>query len=201
MPQCGEMASLKTCPHAEADRLLISGTELRDMLAEGRRPTGGFSRPEVIDILIDYYRRDGGSEGMKNVVLFTIDTLRRDALGCTAAPGHTPFLDSLAADSVVFTHAHSVAPYTQASFPGILTSSYSSTAPRRRSSRRGRTMVSEPLREKGVTTAGFHSNPYLCAFFGWNRGWDTFYDSMEDDVDDYSPYIRGGAINARSTRG
>jgi arylsulfatase A-like enzyme len=135
---------------------------------------------------------------MKNVVLFTIDTLRRDALGLYGgAGGHTPFLDSLAPQSVVFTRAHSVAPYTQASFPGLLTSSYLFDAPRAQKLSRGRTMISEALREKGVTTAGFHSNPYLSAFFGWNRGWDTFYDSMEDDVDDYSPYIRGGAINAK----
>ncbi len=58
--RCGEMASLKTCPHGEADRLSISGTELRAMLAEGRRPPAEFSRPEVTEILIDYYR---GQEG------------------------------------------------------------------------------------------------------------------------------------------
>ena len=61
--RCGEMASLKTCPHAEADRLSISGTELRAMLAEGRRPPAEFSRPEVIEILIDYYRRAAGAKG------------------------------------------------------------------------------------------------------------------------------------------
>ena len=61
--RCGEMASLKTCPHAEADRLSISGTELRAMLAEGRRPPAEFSRPEVIEILIDYYRREAGAKG------------------------------------------------------------------------------------------------------------------------------------------
>ena len=135
---------------------------------------------------------------MKNVILFTIDTLRRDSLGLYAGSrGYSPFLDSLAPESVVFTRAHSVAPYTQASFPGLLTSSYLFDAPRAQKLSRGRTMISEALREKGIQTAAFHSNPYLSAFFGWDRGWDTFYDSMEDDVDDYSPYIRGGAINAK----
>ena len=53
---CGGMASMKTCPHDRQDRLLISGTELRKMLSEGRKPPVEFSRPEVLDILIDYYK-------------------------------------------------------------------------------------------------------------------------------------------------
>ena len=54
--KCGGMASLKTCPHEVADRCLISGTELRRMLASGEKPPAEFSRPEVLDILIDYYK-------------------------------------------------------------------------------------------------------------------------------------------------
>jgi sulfate adenylyltransferase len=56
------MASPKTCPHSEKDRLSISGTELRKMLSEGRQPPAEYSRPEVLDILIEYYRgqRGGG---------------------------------------------------------------------------------------------------------------------------------------------
>lgn len=53
--KCGEMASLKTCPHENKDRCLISGTELRRMLSEGESPPDEFSRPEVIEILSTYY--------------------------------------------------------------------------------------------------------------------------------------------------
>ncbi len=53
---CDGMASLKTCPHKKEDRVLISGTNLRKMLAEGQMPPKEFSRPEVVRILIDYYK-------------------------------------------------------------------------------------------------------------------------------------------------
>src|SRR5436189_2873801 len=53
--QCGGMASARTCPHDEKDRLLVSGTKLRKWLSEGDAVPAEFSRPEVLAILRDYY--------------------------------------------------------------------------------------------------------------------------------------------------
>ncbi|MFL6653833.1 MAG: sulfate adenylyltransferase [Sulfurifustis sp.] len=53
--QCGGMASARTCPHEEKDRLLLSGTKLRKMLSEGGDVPAEFSRPEVLAILREYY--------------------------------------------------------------------------------------------------------------------------------------------------
>ena len=53
--QCGGMASARTCPHDEKDRLLLSGTKLRKMLSEGGDVPAEFSRPEVLAVLRAYY--------------------------------------------------------------------------------------------------------------------------------------------------
>jgi len=133
---------------------------------------------------------------LKNVILLTIDTLRKDILWCYGnKDGLTPFIDSLQDKCIKFTNAQSTGPYTQASFPGILTSSYYLEYGRQKKCSPKRTLISEVLKKSEITTAAFHSNPYLCDYFGWNRGWDIFYDSMQDEVSDKIPYIKGDGIN------
>jgi sulfate adenylyltransferase len=53
--KCEGMASARTCPHDDADRLLVSGTKLRKWLSEGSPVPPEFSRPEVLDVLRAYY--------------------------------------------------------------------------------------------------------------------------------------------------
>ena len=53
--RCGGMASARTCPHEDADRLLVSGSKLRMWLSEGSAVPPEFSRPEVLEILREYY--------------------------------------------------------------------------------------------------------------------------------------------------
>ncbi len=52
---CQAVVSAKTCPHDESQRLEISGTKLREMLAAGERPPPEFTRPEVLEVLLEYY--------------------------------------------------------------------------------------------------------------------------------------------------
>ncbi|MDP4103446.1 MAG: sulfate adenylyltransferase [Bacillota bacterium] len=56
--RCGNMASEKTCPHDSDHHVILSGTKVRGMLKKGEKPPKEFSRPEVVDILI---------QGMKEV--------------------------------------------------------------------------------------------------------------------------------------
>lgn len=53
--KCFGMATGKTCPHDDTDRIHISGTQQRAMLADGAPVPPEFGRSEVIEILREYY--------------------------------------------------------------------------------------------------------------------------------------------------
>ena len=63
--RCAQMASMRTCPHDPADRLLLSGTKLRKMLSEGDEVPDTFSRPEVLAILREYYEGLSAEENVR----------------------------------------------------------------------------------------------------------------------------------------
>jgi sulfate adenylyltransferase len=60
--RCGAMASYKTCPHQDADRLLLSGTKVREMLRRGEAPPPEFTRPEIAAILTRAVKPAGASQ-------------------------------------------------------------------------------------------------------------------------------------------
>jgi len=54
--KCGAVVSLKTCPHTAADHIVLSGTQVREMLSRGEDLPVEFTRPEVSHILMNAVR-------------------------------------------------------------------------------------------------------------------------------------------------
>ena len=118
----------------------------------------------------------------RSLVLVTVDCLRADRL---AFEGYSrplmPFLNKLAADSVVFSHAVVAGAPTYFSFPAIMASRFPlglgrevlGIAP-------GEPTIATALREAGYESAAFVAgNPYLTSRFGYDQGFEHFSDFLD----------------------
>lgn len=107
----------------------------------------------------------------RNVLLITIDALRSDEFD--------PIQNALpSSNTTILNRCIATGPGTSTAFPGILTSTYPFEYTGYEEIGQGRTSVAESLADAGFDTAGFHSNPLLSRRFGYDRGFDTFYDSI-----------------------
>jgi len=121
----------------------------------------------------------------KAVVLITVDCLRADHCGFMGyRRPTTPFLDTLASENFVFPAAIVAGVPTYYSFPAILASRYPlalgreivGLAP-------GEKNLASAFKEEGYSTAFFGAgNPYLSARFGYDFGFDTFRDFLDDEL-------------------
>lgn len=127
--------------------------------------------------------RAGSVRTRDNVLLITIDTLRADHLGCYGYKFiHTPAIDALARDGVLYPMAISQVPLTLPEHAAILTGTYpfhnhvqDFTAPPL--SDKFRTLA-QAFHDHGFATGAVVSSFVLDRSWGLNRGFDYYDDKF-----------------------
>jgi hypothetical protein len=129
-----------------------------------------------------------------DILLITIDTLRWDRLGCYGYPlDTTPFIDQLAKEGVVFKHAVTPIPITDASHASILTSLHPVTHQLLRNASElnpGFETTPEVLKENGYYTIGAVAVRMLGGKYNFSQGFDSFSDQWDPDIKDWKEVVK-----------
>lgn len=125
----------------------------------------------------------GKKEVKPNILLITIDTLRRDYLGLYGCPLDTsPFIDQLAKEGVVFKNTITPLPLTDGSHASILTSLHPLAHHLIRNSTRLNEEVetiAEVLQKNGYYTIGAVAVFHLKGTYNFSQGFDAFSDTWD----------------------
>lgn len=137
-----------------------------------------------------------------NVLLITLDTTRRDHLGCYGNQGvKTPHLDRLAAEGVLFEEGTSPVPLTCPSHSSMFTGVFPPQHGVRNnggfSLKPDRVTLAEILKEHGYRTGGFTAAYVLNRVFGLHQGFDVY----DDDLSGGEQSVQEGVFTARERRG
>jgi arylsulfatase A-like enzyme len=112
------------------------------------------------------------------IIVFDIDTLRADHLGCYGYSRDTsPILDAFASEAARFDWAFAQAPYTGPSQASILTSLYPSAHGFLRDDEElplEAVTLAEVLRDGGYRTAGFIDGGYMSDDFNMGQGFELY---------------------------
>jgi arylsulfatase A-like enzyme len=121
-----------------------------------------------------------------NLLLLTVDTLRRDEVGFFAGgPSITPSIDSLATEGAAFLEATSCAPWTLSSLAAIHTGHYSSTTGVFTGKNRlapGFQTLASILTRNGYHTRAIGRNTWLKPVFGLAQGFEVYDSGPVDDL-------------------
>ena len=112
-----------------------------------------------------------------NVLLVTVDSLRKDAFEKYINEADNSVVKKINSDGVSFNRAYATGMGTNSSFPALLTGtmplSYGGLGPLNPN----RPRISSNLKEQGIdSTGGFQCNPFLSRFFNYDEGYDSFED-------------------------
>ena len=121
-----------------------------------------------------------------NVLIVTFDTSRADRLGPYGyEDAHTPTIDSLAAEGVLFNRAYTTNPITLPAHTSLMTGTYPVYHGVRNNStyfvREELTTLAEMLGDAGYDTAAFVGAFVLDSQFNLDQGFDRYDDQVERD--------------------
>jgi arylsulfatase A-like enzyme len=120
-----------------------------------------------------------------NVILYLIDTLRADHLGCYGYPRPvSPAIDAFAAEGVLFANAVAQSSWTRSSVASLFTGLWPGTHGvhgRRDRLAPEAVTLAEILHDYGWETAGFVTNRNVARAFGLAQGFETYRMLRHDD--------------------
>ena len=113
-----------------------------------------------------------------NLIIYLVDTLRADHLGCYGyARPTSPRIDRFAADAVLFANGRAQSSWTKPAVAAVLTGLYPVAHGAELRAERIHESVetlAERLQAAGYETALFTTNGNVSARFGFDQGWDSF---------------------------
>ncbi|MCP5108326.1 MAG: sulfatase [bacterium] len=128
----------------------------------------------------------GKKETKPNILLITIDTLRRDYLGFYGFPLETsPFIDQLAKGGVVFKNTITPLPLTDPSHASILSSLHPLTHELIRNAvklPKHIETIAEVLQANGYYTTGTVAAAILAGKYRFSKGFDSFSDTWDTEA-------------------
>jgi choline-sulfatase len=122
--------------------------------------------------------RPAASPKPRNVILYLVDTLRADHLGCYGySRPVSPHVDAFARQAVTFRHAVAQSSWTRPAtttiLTGLLPRTHGVNGRRDKLSEQALTLA-EMLQARGYQTAGFVTNGNVARSFGLGQGFETY---------------------------
>ena len=174
--------SLSAVPDSGSSRGVLAGGPLAGFVLDSPALWSPSSQsPMPVAVTADEETNPAGSVAFHrpNIVLYVIDTLRADHLGCYGYPRPvSPRIDAFANEAVLFEHAVAQSSWTRSSMASVCTGLWPlAHGTNRRSDRLSPQAVTLPerLATAGYRTAAFVTNPNLTEGFGFDQGFEDFF--------------------------
>ncbi len=155
------------------------------LFARDSQPREAAPPADVVTPLKTFRRRvHPGVLAGNNLLLITLDTVRRDHVGCYGDQvARTPTIDALSRRGVLFDHAVTGVPSTAPSHASMLTGlevpNHGVRTNAKYTLAEDHTTLAEILSDRGYGTAAFVATAVLRSQYGLNQGFDNYDDRLD----------------------